>query len=254
MAGTKKSNQLNKKLIIITLIIGVLIGAGTMFLINEKIIKNEIGVQVEQEAPVKQEPPIEQEAPIEQEVPVEQEPQNIISKQEAREKISNFIEEQLPPNIIASIVDIVSERGLYKITIDIQGEEIITYLTKDGTLFFPRAIDLTALPVAPAPVPRQPEFTQEQLINLAQCLNEKNVKFFGTDVCPWCVRQKEMFGQAAIYLPYIECNPQTGTEEELALCREYGVRGVPDWRFPDDRQELGMLPLERLAQYSGCPL
>lgn len=236
MAEVKKTNQLNKKLIIITLIAGALIGVGATFLINEKIVENERGVQVEQEAPV------------------EQEAQNIISKEEAREKIYNFIEERLLPNITASIINIVSERGLYKITIDIQGEEINTYLTKDGNLFFPEAIDLTALPVAPAPVPRQPEFTQEQLINLAQCLTEKNVKFFGTDVCPWCIRQKEMFGQAAKYLTYIECNPQTGTERELALCREYGVRGVPDWRFPDDRQELGMLPLERLAQYSGCPL
>jgi hypothetical protein len=209
-------------LVIIALIIGSSAGAGIMFLINQQNV------------------------------------QNVISKEEAREKISNFIEEQLPLDTTASIVDIVSERGLYKIIINIQGEEVITYLTKDGSLFFPQALDLTVLLAtspAPAPVPEQEiQFTQEQLKELAKCLTEKGVKFYGTHWCPACQRQKEIFRGAVKYLPYIECAEDRATEEEIVLCQKAGVTSIPDWRFPDGQQELGMLPLEKLAELSGCPL
>ena len=94
----------------------------------------------------------------------------------------------------------------------------------------------------------------EKLKALAKCLNEKGVKFYGTYWCGFCIRQKEMFDQAAVYLPYIECAPDRATEEELAMCREANVTSIPDWRFPDGHQELGMLPLEKLAELSGCQL
>jgi hypothetical protein len=211
-------------LVIITLIIGLSAGAGIVFLINQQDV------------------------------------QNIISKEEAGEKIINFAKQQLPPETTISLVEVIAEKGLYKITINIQGEEMITYLTKDGSLFFPQVLDLTVLlatPPTPTPGPtpeQEIQFTQEQLAGLAKCLTEKGVIFYGTHWCGFCDRQKKMFGEAAKYLPYIECAPEQATEAELAQCREAGVGSIPDWRFPDGRQELGMLPLEKLVELSECSL
>jgi thiol-disulfide isomerase/thioredoxin len=194
--------------IIIALMVGLLVGAGIIYLINQR------------------------------------DAQNIVSKEEAREKIYNFIRQQLPPDTLFSITNIISEKGLYKITINIQEQEHITYLTKDGSLFFPQAIGLA----------EEQELPVETLEALAKCLTEKGVRFYGTYWCPACDRQKEIFGAVAQYLPYIECAEDRATPEELALCQEAGIASVPDWRFPDGRQELGILSAERLAELSGCSL
>jgi Zn ribbon nucleic-acid-binding protein len=218
--------KFNKTIIItiITLIIGLLVGAGTVYLVNQ---------------------------------------QNVVSKEEARKIISNFIkQQQLPPDTDISIVNIVSEKGLYKITIDSQGQKRDFYLSKDGSLFFPEAWDLTALLAtppasAPAPTPEQEQgvqFTPGQLEGLAKCLVEKGVKFYGTAWCPACNRQKEMFRESAQYLPYVECYERYATEQELAQCREAGITSIPDWRFPDGQQQLGLQTIQRLADLSGCSL
>lgn len=200
-------------LVIIALIIGPLIGAGIVYLLNQREV------------------------------------QNTISKEEVREKILRIIN-QPEGEVTEPLIEVKTERGLYKVTINLQGQEEVVYITKDGVLLFPQAINFAELLAAQAP--EQP--TQEQLTGLAKCLTEKGVKFFGTHWCPACDRQKEMFGTAVQYLPYVECAEDRGSEESLALCQEAGVSSVPDWRFPDDRQELGMLSLERLSQLSGCPL
>ena len=116
--------------------------------------------------------------------------------------------------------------------------------------------DEPVVPVQPeAPsVEEEPPFDLLVLENFAKCLTQKGVKFYGTYWCGWCTRQKEIFGQAAQYLPYIECAPDRATQDELAMCKEANVSSIPDWRFPDGRQELGMQPLEKLAELSGCQL
>ncbi len=107
-------------------------------------------------------------------------------------------------------------------------------------------------PLDERPLDERP-LDEKSLENLAKCLTEKEVRFYGTYWCGFCVRQKEIFGEAAKYLPYIECAPDRATKEELAKCQEANITSVPDWRFPDKRQELGFQPLEQLAQLSGCP-
>ena len=220
------SKEIFKLVVIFT--IGLLVGTGTIFFINNRNVKDVEKVN---------------------NVVLEQ----AISAEEAGEKVLNVINQHmLAPGITASLVGAVEERGLYKITVDIQGQEETLYLTKDGTLLFPQVVDLNALVVASEEEPQQ-EFTQEQLKFLAKCLTEIGAKFFGTYNCPFCVQQKEMFGEAAIYLPYVECSPEHGaTAEELALCKEANVTRVPDWRFPDKEPILGMLSIERLIELSGC--
>lgn len=89
---------------------------------------------------------------------------------------------------------------------------------------------------------------------LAQCLTEKGAEFYGTHWCPACQRQKELFAEAAEYLPYIECDQEQASQEEIAKCINAGIRTVPTWQFADGKQESGILSIDRLAELSGCLL
>ena len=215
-----------KKIIInpiIFLVVGLLVGASAVYLINQGV------------------------------------GQGIISVEEARERVLSATTQLLPPETNVSITEIITERGLYKITIDIQGQKEIIYLTKNGSFLLPGGsiIDLDDLLDNLAAEQPEQVFTPEQLTQLtglANCLTEKGVRFFGTTECPWCTRQKEIFGPAAEFLPYIECSPNFATEQEAAMCEEANVGGVPDWRFPNQEPLLGMQSIERIAELSGCAI
>ncbi len=51
----------------------------------------------------------------------------------------------LPPGVEAEMKgDVAEENGLYKFEVSLNGQEFFSYVTKDGKLFFPEGIDLTA--------------------------------------------------------------------------------------------------------------
>lgn len=87
-----------------------------------------------------------------------------------------------------------------------------------------------------------------RLAKFAQCLAEKKVTMYGAAWCSHCQNQKNAFGDAFKYVPYVECpdNPQ--------LCLDKGVTGYPTWIFPDGKKIEGELELKRLSEESGCPL
>ncbi len=190
--------------------------------------------------------------------------EGILSPQAAAQRAIDFINQnkegfRLAEDMNVSLVDVVEESGIYKIRLKIGDQEFPSYVTKDGKLLFPQeGINLDEkIPVAEEPAGRTPppiDMPEEKLVALAKCLSEKGVKFYGTHWCPACTAQKEMFGEAAKYLPYIECASDRASPQELAMCEEANVRSIPDWRFPDGRQEPGMLSLERLTELSGCQL
>lgn len=84
---------------------------------------------------------------------------------------------------------------------------------------------------------------------LARHLTATGVKFYGAYWCPHCIDQKEMFGKAAIELPYIECDGRSPVGKP-AVCAAAKIRAFPTWDIADKRYE-GVLPLEDLARLSG---
>jgi len=69
--------------------------------------------------------------------------QNYITAQEAEEKAEKFILDNLvQPGTEIEIKSVVEEGGLFKIMIDLQGQEIESYLSKDGKDFFPQVMDI----------------------------------------------------------------------------------------------------------------
>ena len=65
----------------------------------------------------------------------------MFSIEDAKVKIEDYLRESMP-GATASLLDIIEDGDLYKVTLDVQGQEYISYATKDGKLLFPQAVDL----------------------------------------------------------------------------------------------------------------
>ncbi len=70
-----------------------------------------------------------------------------ISEGEAKTKAITHINSLLMGRAVADVKSIKEQGDLYKLEIDISGEQIESYMTKDGSLLFPSAIDMAAAPL-----------------------------------------------------------------------------------------------------------
>ena len=85
-------------------------------------------------------------------------------------------------------------------------------------------------------------------VALARHLGSTRAVMYGAFWCPHCQEQKEMFGEAASMLPYIECDPK-GAGARPDLCEKASVKSFPTWVIGDQRLE-GTQPLDELARVS----
>ncbi len=86
---------------------------------------------------------------------------------------------------------------------------------------------------------------------LAKCLTEKGVKFYGAFWCPHCQEQKAVFGDDARYLTYIECDARD-PKGQPELCAEAKIDRYPTLVFPGLGSETGLHQPEDLAGKVGC--
>ena len=97
---------------------------------------------------------------------------------------------------------------------------------------------------------------REAYADLAQCLSDESVVFYGAFWCPACAQQKAMFGGSVKKLPYTECSLPDRTQSEL--CTEAEIANYPVWEFVREDEEPyrcgGVVSPEILAHVSGCPL
>ena len=168
-----------------------------------------------------------------------------LSPQAAAEKAMAFINQSIQEeNVTASLIDVFDEGEVYRIHLKIAETEYDSYITKDGKFLFASGFNLenqeqTTPPEEPA-----------ALEGFAKCLTDSGVKFYGAFWCTWCNKEKELFGEAAQYLPYVECSDQE-TGEMLPVCQEAGITSFPTWEFNGEKSS-GFKSLEQLAEMSGC--
>lgn len=84
---------------------------------------------------------------------------------------------------------------------------------------------------------------------LANHLQQINAKMYGAYTCPFCRKQKELFGQAADRVPYIECAPNFPNAQP-ELCRQKNIEGYPTWEIKGSMYS-GLRSLNELADLSG---
>jgi hypothetical protein len=89
--------------------------------------------------------------------------------------------------------------------------------------------------------------------SFAKCLASKQAKMYGLYWCPHCLDQKEMFGKAFQYVPYVECAIK-GTRELAPECKAAGAKNFPSWQFAGEPLREGVLSLEDLSGRTGCSL
>lgn len=178
-----------------------------------------------------------------------------LSSQKIAEKVINYINQNIPEGITASLMEISEENGLYKIHLKVGEIEYDSYATKDGKLLFPEGIDLEEASENQTKASEEisPIEDESSLEALAKCLSQKGMKFYGTFGCGWCNKQKELFGEAAQYLPYIECSDEE-TKQITPECQKAGITGFPTWELPNGEKSSGFKPLEQLVELSGCQL
>lgn len=86
---------------------------------------------------------------------------------------------------------------------------------------------------------------------LAQCLTEKGVKFYGAFWCPNCADQKKLFGDDIRYISYVECDPR-GDNAKPQECRDAGISRYPTWAFPGQDNVIGTTAPEILGKKANC--
>ena len=107
--------------------------------------------------------------------------------QQIAEKAINFINNNiLRGNGTASLVDVGEENGFYKIKFSLQGNEMESYITKDGKFLFPEVINLEET----SPVAVETDTTLGSFsVNNGEICKEGDkpvVYFFGSKTCPYC--------------------------------------------------------------------
>ena len=103
-----------------------------------------------------------------------------VSKTEAQEKVEAYLK-TLPIEGQVTVGNVVKDRGLYKLDIDIAGQKIEAFMSKDGSFLFPSAIDLTASPITSATTQ---ETEPEEISKTAKPV----VELFVMSFCPYGVK------------------------------------------------------------------
>jgi glutaredoxin len=103
--------------------------------------------------------------------------------------------------------------------------------------------------VSPSTPVAQSVNQQPTAAEVAVHLRKIGAKMYGTYWCPYCTRQKEMFGQAFSQINYVECDPR-GQNPQPSLCQTAGIQALPTWEI-NGRRYPGLLSLPDLARLSG---
>lgn len=91
-----------------------------------------------------------------------------------------------------------------------------------------------------------------QYDTLAQCLTDKNVKFYGAYWCPHCADQKKILGKSMSKINYIECALPGNQQGQTQVCQDVKIETYPTWVFADGARVTGVKQPQELADKAGC--
>jgi len=90
---------------------------------------------------------------------------------------------------------------------------------------------------------------------LAQCIKDSGATFYGAFWCPHCQAEEADFGMTRQALEaiglYTECSTPDANGQ-TQVCIDKGIKSYPTWIFKDGSQLTGTIPLDQLAQKTGC--
>ena len=102
---------------------------------------------------------------------------NSVPAEEAAQNAINYINTYLLRGVNATLNNVTEENGLYAMKVELNGRIYDSYVTKDGVLFFPSAINITETPE----IPEEQQPTEFD----APDREKANIKFFVMSFCPF---------------------------------------------------------------------
>ena len=122
---------------------------------------------------------------------------NPISSKEASAKVMDFVDKQLKGQASSSLESITSTDGVYKLVLKINSKEVSpVYLSYDGNLLFPEAIDLTTF------FKKQKKITCKDIPKV----NNPELKAFVVSRCPYGLQSQRILADIIKNIPELEKN------------------------------------------------
>lgn len=110
----------------------------------------------------------------------------IIKPEDAKTKMEKFINDNLvQPGTKATIKEITEENGLFKVKVDLEGKEIISYLSQDGKIFFPQYMDIAEVEKKAAESKNNATTTDANTSKEMVKNNKPVVELFVMSQCPY---------------------------------------------------------------------
>ena len=86
------------------------------------------------------------------------------------------------------------------------------------------------------------------LDEFAQCLTDKWVVLYGTTTCPYCQKQKELFGDSFKKINFVDCKLSP------MKCNLAWIWNIPHWFVSSSTGLTWLQPLEILSKETWCEL
>jgi len=149
-----------------------------------------------------------------------------LSSQEVGQKTLKYINETfLKPGMVASLVNIEEESGLYKMKFEVENEEVSVYVSQDGLLLFPQSIDLN--PVPPREIPKT---------------EVPDIELFVMSFCPFGNQAEEI-----MFPVWQLLGDKAHIELRYIFYSNYGS-GYPDYCLDEDEKYCSMHGISELNQ------
>lgn len=129
---------------------------------------------------------------------------------------------------LAGDPEFVPAYNLYKVRFSIQGQEIESYLTADGKMFFPEGINIEAPKASPTPGNE----TVGSFIPTTDAILSENGKpiiyFFGSATCPHCTWEKPVIqGVMAKFSGVISYHENIDSDKDKDIFSKYSTGSIP---------------------------
>lgn len=157
----------------------------------------------------------------------------VLSSQEAGEKAIAYINENILQGVSASLMDVGDEGGVYKIHFKIGEREYDSYVTKDGRLLFPEAIDLGKTPEGAGEQATQGDIPQA---------DKPEVMLFVMSFCPYGNQAED------VMKPVVELLGETVKIELHYIIYENYASGYPDYCLDEENKYCSMHGINELNQ------
>lgn len=111
----------------------------------------------------------------------------------AKAKTADFINNNLmQPGTTATITDAIEEDGLYKVMVSLPtGQEITSYLSRDGKKFFPQVYDIAEIEKEMADRDNQQAATETQSLSDIPKRDKATAELFVMSFCPYGVQAED---------------------------------------------------------------